>query len=68
MLYRKPHVIAPWSFVSKDSNNVKFPEEMGITVGAVSGLLCEAKKNGELDGDKPHPDEPAEPGALSEQD
>lgn len=37
-------------------------------MGAVSGLLREEKKNGELDGDEQHPDEPAEPGALSEQD
>jgi hypothetical protein len=39
-----------------------------LTVGAISGLLREAMKNGDLDGDEPHPDEPAEPGALSEQD
>jgi hypothetical protein len=37
-------------------------------MGAVSGLLREEKKNVELDGDEPHPDEPTEPGALSEQD
>lgn len=38
-------------------------EEMGISTGAVGGLLHDAKKNGELD-----PGEPAEPGTLSEQD
>ena len=37
-------------------------------MGAVSGLLGEAKKNGALDGNEPHTDEPAEPGTLSEQD